>query len=68
MGISAIPYSEYVAFFQLIGVAPDPYEIEILEVFDSIALKYYAKQQELNRNLRRNNKIEIEALQGFGCT
>ena len=46
MGISAIPYSEYVAFFQLIGVAPEPYEIEILEVFDSIALKYYAKQQE----------------------
>ena len=46
MGISAIPYSEYVAFFQLIGVAPEPYEIEILEVFDSIALKHYAKQQE----------------------
>ena len=46
MGVSAIPYSEYVAFFQLIGVNPEPYEIEILEVFDSIAMKYYAKQQE----------------------
>lgn len=46
MGISAIPYSEYVAFFQLIGVDPEPYEIEILEVFDSIALKIYSKQQE----------------------
>ena len=46
MGVSAIPYSEYVAFFQLIGVDPEPYEIEILEVFDSIALKHYAKQQE----------------------
>lgn len=46
MGISAIPYSEYLAFFQLIGVTPDPYEVEILEVFDSIAIQIFAKQQE----------------------
>lgn len=46
MGISAIPYSEYVAFFQLIGITPEPYELEILEVFDNIAMKHYAKQQE----------------------
>ena len=46
MGISAIPYSEYLSFFQLIGVEPHPFEIEILEVFDSIAMKHYAKQQE----------------------
>ena len=46
MGVSAIPYSEYVAFFQLIGVEVEPYELEILEVFDNIALKHYAKQQE----------------------
>lgn len=46
MGISAIPYSEYLAFFSLIGITPEPYEIEILEVFDSIAVKHYVKQQE----------------------
>ena len=46
MGISSIPYSEYVAFFKLIGVDPDPFEIEILEVFDSIAMKHFSKQQE----------------------
>lgn len=46
MGVSAIPYSEYVAFFQLLGITPDPWEIEVLEVFDNIALKHYSKQQE----------------------
>ncbi len=46
MGVSAIPYSEYVAFFHLIGVVPEPWEVEVLEVFDSIALKHYALQQE----------------------
>ncbi len=46
MGISSIPYSEYVAFFILLGIEPQPYEVEILEVFDSIALKHYGKQQE----------------------
>ena len=46
MGVSAIPYSEYLAFFQLLGINPDPWEIEVLEVFDNIALNHYAKQQE----------------------
>ena len=46
MGISAIPYSEYLAFFNLLGVEVQPYELEILEVFDSIAMKHFSKQQE----------------------
>lgn len=46
MGVSTIPYSEMLAFFELLGIAPDPFEIEILERFDHIAMKHYAKQQE----------------------
>lgn len=46
MGISSIPYSEMLAFFELLGIVPEPYEIEILEMFDGIAMKHYSKQQE----------------------
>jgi len=46
MGVSAISYSETLAFFQLIGVVPEGYEIEIIEAFDRVALKHYQKQQE----------------------
>ena len=46
MGISAIPYSEMLAFFELMGIVPEPYEIEVIEMFDSVAIKHYQKQQE----------------------
>lgn len=46
MGVSAISYSEMLAFFELIGVVPESYEIEVIEAFDRVALKHYAKQQE----------------------
>ena len=45
MGISAIPYSEMLAFFELMGIVPDPVEIEVIEAFDKIAMQYYQKQQ-----------------------
>jgi len=45
MGVSAISYVEMLAFFQLIGVVPESYEIEVLEAFDKVALKHYSKQQ-----------------------
>lgn len=46
MGVSAISYSEMLAFFELIGVVPESYEIEVIEAFDRVALKHYSKQQE----------------------
>ena len=46
MGISAIPYSEMLAFFELMGIVPEPYEIEVIGMFDSVAIKHYQKQQE----------------------
>ena len=46
MGVSAIPYSEMQAFFEILGIVPEPYEIEVLEMFDRIAIKHYQKQQE----------------------
>ena len=44
MGICAIPYSEMLAFFDLNGIVPDPYEVEVLEIFDKIAMKEFQEQ------------------------
>ena len=46
MGISAIPYSEMLAFFELMGIVPDPVEIEVIEAFDRIAMKHYQKKEQ----------------------
>lgn len=54
MGVSAIPYSEMLAFFSLNGLTPDPYEIEAIELFDKIALKEFSEQSE--KEQKRNQK------------
>lgn len=58
MGVSAIPYSEMLAFFELIGVTPDSSEIEVLEMFDRIAIKALSEQQEKEqkRNQAKSSK------------
>lgn len=50
MGLSAIPYSEMKAFFSLYDITPDPCEIEIVEMFDTVAMKHYQKQQQKEKN------------------
>ena len=58
MGVTAIPYSEMLAFFDLIGVTPDSSEIEVLEMFDRIAIKAFSEQQEKEqkRNQAKSSK------------
>lgn len=46
MGISAISYQEMQAFFNLLGINPELDEIEILEMFDRIAVETISAQQE----------------------
>ena len=56
MGISAIPYSEMLAFFELMGITPEIYEIEVLEAFDRIAMNHYQKQQEKQQTKAKKSK------------
>ncbi len=56
MGISAIPYSEMLAFFELMGITPEIYEIEVLEAFDRIAMNHYQKQQEKQQARAKKSK------------
>lgn len=46
MGMSAIPYSEMKAFFELLGIDPDPCDIEVIEILDRVALNIISEQQE----------------------
>lgn len=56
MGVSPIMYSEMKAFFELNNLNPDPYEIEVIEIFDRIALKAYSDQQEKRDNKEKANQ------------
>ena len=56
MGVSSIPYSEMLAFFELMGIVPETYEIDIIEMFDRIALKHYQKQQEKEQAKAKQSK------------
>lgn len=49
MGVSAISYSEMLAFFELIGVVPEPYEIEVIEAFDRVAMKHHQDKEDRDR-------------------
>ena len=41
----AISYQEMLAFFTLEQVVPEPYELELIRVWDRIALEHSAKEQ-----------------------
>ena len=46
MGISAISYLEMKAYFDLLQIYVEPWEIEVIKMFDRVALNITAKQQE----------------------
>lgn len=45
-GFCAISYQEMLAFFTLEGVEPEGYELELIRIWDRIALEHFAKEQE----------------------
>ena len=45
-GFFAISYQEMLAFFTLEQLFPEPYELELIRVWDKIALEHFSKQQE----------------------
>lgn len=53
-GASPITYTEMLSYFTLIGVEPDKYEIDIIKMFDSIAISSAREQEEKLKN--KNNK------------
>lgn len=59
MGISAIPYSEILSFFTLLGIDPEPTDVELIELFDKIAIKI-ANQQQEKENQRNAAKAKTQ--------
>lgn len=45
-GISAITYSEIYYYFKVLQIEVEPWEIEIIKMFDSVAMDTMQKQQE----------------------
>jgi hypothetical protein len=43
-GFSAISYQEMLAFFTLEQTFPEPYELELIRLWDNMWLKHYNKQ------------------------
>jgi hypothetical protein len=45
-GVSAITYSEIKAYFELLQLKVEPWEIELIKRFDRIAMEVISEQQE----------------------
>lgn len=45
-GFCAISYQEMLAFFTLEGKLPEPYELELIRVWDKMWLEHHNKEQE----------------------
>jgi hypothetical protein len=53
-GISPITYTEIQAYFNLIGIQPEEWEVQVIRAFDSCTLSEYNKQQEKNNNKQKS--------------
>lgn len=56
-GVGPITFSEIQAFFNLIQYQPQSWEVEIIEIFDNIALSEFDKQREKEmKDVSKSNK------------
>ena len=56
-GISAISFSEMQAYFNLYGIEPEPWEIDIIRMFDGIAVDF-AREKEEKRIQQEKSKAQ----------
>ncbi len=53
-GVNPIPYSEIKAYFDLMQYQPMQYELDLIDLFDNIAVTEYSKQ--LEKQTKANSK------------
>ena len=46
MGISPISYTEIQSFFDLMAISVEPWEVELIKVFDRISMNVMNEEQE----------------------
>lgn len=56
MGVNPISYSEMQAYFNLINVNPEIYEVEAIKMLDNVALKHYSDQQSKEESKTKTKK------------
>ena len=47
-GVNPISYTEIKNYFDLMQIFPDPSEVEVISLLDSVFMEHYAKEQEKN--------------------
>lgn len=55
-GVNPITYSEILSFFQLIGYSPQPWEIDMIELFDDAAMEEYSKEMKKEQKKSSSKK------------
>lgn len=48
-GVNPIPYTEIKAYFDLMEIQPEDWEVNLIKLFDNEALQAYAKEAEAER-------------------
>ena len=55
-GVNPIQYSEILAYFTLLGLLPEDWELTAITRLDGVALEAFAKQAEKNKNKSKSKK------------
>jgi len=53
-GVNPIPYSEILSLFQLLRYEPQSWELEMIELFDEVAMEEYSK--EMKKEQKKSSK------------
>lgn len=55
-GMSPITYTEILSYFMLMEIDVEPWEVDVIKMFDGIALESTKKQQEKEQLANKNKK------------
>lgn len=44
MGMNPISYSEIAAYYELVGVDPEPWHVSIVKLFDNLCLRHHSEE------------------------
>ena len=60
IGIGSITYTEIINYFRLYDIEPEPWEIDLIKIFDNIAIEYHNKKSAEKTKAVNNNNNKIK--------
>jgi hypothetical protein len=55
-GVNPLQFSEILAYYELQGVMPQPWDVEILVHFDNVVMSIYAEKSKSDADKKKNKK------------